>query len=60
MKKVIFLFGILYLYTGCSGVGLKSSSLDNNELLSCGREAKPKSLELLEQQYRCTSQEIGE
>ena len=58
MKRVLFLFIVLYMSTGCSRVQhvVLSSSVDS-KLLSCDKKAKPKSLQFLEQQYRCTSQE---
>jgi len=49
---------MLYIYTGCSQI--KSSTLAksiDNKQLSCSKKAKPKSLQFLEQQYRCTSEE---
>jgi len=58
LKNFLFIFITLYLYGGCSSV--KSLNLAQNideEQLSCSGRAKPKSLQLLEQQYRCTSQE---
>jgi len=59
MQKILSIFIILYLYTGCSSK-LKSSILTQSmesEQFSCSQRAEPKSLQLLEQQYRCTSQE---
>ncbi len=57
MKKKLFLFIILYMSTGCSQIKsvVLAPSMDNKQL-SCTKRAKPKSLQLLEQQYRCTSQ----
>jgi len=57
MQNILFIFITLYLYSGCSG--LESISLSKNvaiEEFSCSKKAKPKSLQLLEQQYRCTTQ----
>ena len=58
MKNVLFLCIVVYLSTGCSQVKaiVLSPSLDKKQL-SCSQRAKPKSLQLLEQQYRCTRQE---
>lgn len=56
MKKVLFICIIVYLYTGCSK--FQHINTDDNvrdEELSCSIKAKPKSLQFLEQQYRCTS-----
>lgn len=49
---------LLIFYTGCSGKSFSFKSKENNkkELLSCEQKAKPKSLQFLEQQYRCKSQ----
>jgi hypothetical protein len=57
MKKVLFLFIVVYMSTGCSKLEsvVLTQNIDNKEL-SCSKRAKPKSLQLLEQQYRCTSQ----
>ena len=48
---------MVYIYTGCSHLesATLSKSIDNKQL-SCSKKAKPKSLQFLEQQYRCTSQ----
>ena len=57
MKKVLFILTIVYLYTGCSK--LQYINTDKNvqdEELSCSTKAKPKSLQFLEQQYRCTNE----
>lgn len=58
MKKVLFLFIVLYLSTGCSQFEsvVLAPSMDTKQF-SCSKRAKPKSLQFLEQQYRCTSQE---
>ena len=58
MQKVLIIFIMLYLYTGCSKLEsvVLAQSIENKQL-SCSKIAKPKSLQLLEQQYRCTSQE---
>jgi len=60
MKKNLFIFFILFLYIGCSS-NLQSPILiegkENKELFSCSEKAKPKSLQFLEQQYRCTSEQ---
>ncbi len=50
MQKIIFIS--IILYTGCT----KQVTISNTSQLSCTQEAKPKSLQFLEQQYRCTSQ----
>ena len=46
---------IILIYTGCSKTP-KTSEISYNQF-SCTQKAKPKSLQFLEQQYRCTSQE---
>jgi uncharacterized protein YcfL len=58
MKKIMFIFIVVYICTGCTklkSVVLTPSVVDI-EQLSCNKRAQPKSLQLLEQQYRCTSQ----
>ncbi len=56
MQKIIFISIIVYLYSGCSKqLTLSTNNVENREF-SCNQEAQPKSLQLLEQQYRCTSQ----
>ena len=50
MQKIIFIS--IILCTGCT----KQVTISNTSQLSCTQEAKPKSLQFLEQQYRCTSQ----
>jgi uncharacterized protein YcfL len=52
MKSFFLIFITLYLYSGCSSRVNPSLSRDKN-LLSCSQEAKPKSLQFLEQQFRC-------
>ena len=45
------------MYSGCSrvdSIGLSKNL--NTEELSCSKKANPKSLQLLEQQYRCTTE----
>jgi len=46
-------------YSGCSRVklSLEGKIADEPKVFSCQEEAKPKSLQFLEQQYRCQSQE---
>jgi len=54
MQKILVMFITLYLQVGCS-----SLSFDHpieREEFSCSQEAEPKSLQFLEQQYRCTRQ----
>ena len=56
MHKIIFISIIVYLYSGCSKqLAISTKSIENREF-SCNQKAQPKSLQLLEQQYRCTSQ----
>ena len=55
MQKILFILSII-LYTGCTKqVTILTNSNDISQL-SCSQEAKPKSLQFLEQRYRCTSQ----
>jgi len=60
MRIYIILFSYIALFGGCSSLILKKEILknkkDTKKILSCEEEAKPKSLQYLEQQYRCTSQ----
>jgi len=49
LKGVIF---IVLLFAGC---GLKVNADIEQERLSCEEKAKAKSLQYLEQQYRCTA-----
>ncbi len=53
MKKVLMLIMIVF-YTGCSKLN-PLMPIKEKSLLSCEEKAKPKSLQFLEQQYRCTS-----
>jgi hypothetical protein len=61
MKKVVII-SFLLLYTGCS-FKVTSSGIEQIELTEevkpkkfpCEKKAKAKSLQFLEQQYRCTS-----
>ena len=48
------LLTILLFITGCST--LKVGSKLKEKVLSCSEKAEEKSLQYLEQQYRCTSQ----
>ena len=52
MKK--FLILVIGLYGGCS---VHNSADVSSYTFSCEDKAKPKSLQLLEQQYRCTTHE---
>ena len=55
MRIYIILFCYIALFGGCSSLILKKDKLSKRQL-SCEEEAQPKSLQYLEQQYRCTSQ----
>ena len=58
MKNSLFIVIVLSLYSGCTRT--ESVVLTQNmegEQLSCTKRAEPKSLQFLEQQYRCTSQQ---
>ena len=53
------LIGIIVgLYSGCSRLKIEPMKTAKNrpKVFSCQEEAKPKSLQFLEQQYRCRSQ----
>ncbi|CAA6825347.1 MAG: Unknown protein [uncultured Sulfurovum sp.] len=53
MKKIILV--VVLFYSGCSKPFMMKSKRVENKVLSCEVEAKAKSLQFLEQQYRCTS-----
>ena len=57
MKNFLFPFIVVSIYTGCTQIEsvVLTDSIDTKQL-SCSKRAQPKSLQLLEQQYRCTSQ----
>jgi len=48
-------FCYIILFGGCSSLSLEKENHMKRKV-SCEEEAKPKSLEYLEQQYRCTSE----
>jgi hypothetical protein len=52
MRNIIFI-GII-LYTGCSRIELPKNR--KVEPLLCKQKVKPKSLQFLEQKYRCQTQ----
>lgn len=59
MWKQGLLLSICLVFSGCSTLKLMPENpreLTSNEQLSCEKKAKAKSLQLLEQQYRCTGQ----
>ncbi len=51
MKQILIL-SLFLLYSGCTSLHFRDVKED--ELLSCEIKAKAKSLQLLEQKYRCT------
>jgi hypothetical protein len=52
MKDIVTVLSILLIYTGCTGVKM----IHQYDDLSCEKNvAAPKSLELLEQQHRCSN-----
>lgn len=51
MIKSLFLITVCLLYSGCNQVRL--NAIQENEVLSCDEISKVKSLESLEQHYRC-------
>ena len=54
MKFFLIIFiGVFYM--GCSGLKLENIEERDSIEFSCEKKAKPKSLQFLEQQYRCTS-----
>ena len=55
MKFFGILF-ILWIITGCRELTPAKITLHSYEILSCEEAAKPKSLQFLEQQYRCKSE----
>lgn len=57
MKRILILL-ILFFYIGCTGLRVNSNNrFQEDRPLSCETKAKAKSLQFLEQQYRCTSDE---
>ena len=52
LTRNIFLITLLF-QVGCTVPKIKKESMQ--ELLSCEEKAEPKSLQYLEQRYRCTS-----
>jgi len=60
MRIYIILFCYTIVFGGCSPLIFNKEVLEKEKpstrKLSCEEEAEPKSLQYLEQQYRCTSQ----
>jgi len=57
--KNILIVSILWLYGGCSESKLSIQKINietKTKKSSCEEKAKPKSLQFLEQQYHCQSQ----
>jgi hypothetical protein len=57
MCKELSLTLVLLFISGCTSLQfnqLDGGEKEHDELLSCEKKAKAKSLQLLEQQYRCT------
>ena len=52
----LFILSFVIFYSGCS-LSTGGNSIKNSEKFSCNEKAKPKSLQLLEQQYRCQREE---
>ena len=61
MIKIVSGTLIVLLYTGCSfkitSSGVEQRGQKKEKEFSCEKKAKVKSLQFLEQQYRCTSYE---
>lgn len=57
MRNTLFIIIYGYWFMGCSKITIANQA-NNNALkqLPCEEDAKPKSLQLLEQRYRCQSQ----
>jgi len=55
MRIYIIFFCSIVVFGGCSSLILEKEK-PRKRKLSCEEDAKPKSLQYLEQQYRCTSQ----
>jgi len=55
MRIYIIFFCSIVIFGGCTSLTLEKEKPSKRKL-SCEEEAKPKSLQYLEQQYRCTSQ----
>ena len=54
MKCFIISLAVIF-YSGCSKLSMIKSKPSENKELPCEVEAKLKSLQFLEQQYRCSS-----
>ena len=52
MRSIMVL--VFLLQSGCTGLQIKK--VNNEKKLSCEEEAEPKSLQYIEQQYRCSSE----
>jgi len=52
----IFLMLLILFYSGCSSKGASIGKV-TKKLFSCDEEAEPKSLNYLEQNYRCRGEE---
>ena len=57
IKKTMTLLLILLVFSGCTRLRFSNQNVTASErqASSCEEEAEPKSLQFLEQQYRCTS-----
>jgi len=55
MIEKIFLMSLVFSYTGCIGAKPISIKLVENKKSFCNKKLESKSLEFLEQQYRCTN-----
>ena len=55
MKKILLLIVPIIIFNGCSLLSANQSVKIEEKKLSCEEEAEPKSLQLIEQQYRCRS-----
>jgi len=54
MRIYIIFFCSIVVFGGCTSLNLEKENHMKRKV-SCEEETKPKSLEYLEQQYRCTS-----
>lgn len=55
MMEKMFLISLVFIYTGCIGTKPTSIKLIENKKSFCNKKLEAKSLELLEQQYKCAN-----
>ena len=55
MMKRIFFISLVLIYTGCVGTKPTFNKLREDKQSFCEKKFEAKSLEFLEQQYKCTN-----